>query len=61
MGYNKVRTNRDFAKRQVRNFDDFLIHDGKKMHVKMNSDVKFDIGLKGIVYIQQTRTNQRFH
>ena len=28
------------------NFDDFLIHDGKNMHVKMNNNVKFDIGLK---------------
>jgi len=31
-----------------RNFDDFLIHDGKTMHVKMGSGEKFDIGLKGL-------------
>ena len=35
-----------FCKKTGRNFDDFLIHDGKKMHVKMSNDVKFDIGLK---------------
>ncbi|NND86620.1 MAG: NAD(P)/FAD-dependent oxidoreductase, partial [Nitrosopumilus sp.] len=38
----------EFCKKTGRNFDDFLIHDGKNMHVKMNNDVKFDIGLKGL-------------
>lgn len=38
----------EFCKKTGRDFDDFLIHDGKKMHVKMNNDVKFDIGLKGL-------------
>ena len=38
----------NFCKKTGRNFDDFLIHDGKNMHVKMNNDVKFDIGLKGL-------------
>ena len=38
----------NFCKKTGRNFDDFLIHDGKQMHVKMNDDVKFDIGLKGL-------------
>ena len=38
----------EFCKKTGRNFDDFLIHDGKKMHVTMNDDVKFDIGLKGL-------------
>ena len=38
----------DFCKKTGRDFNDFLIHDGKKMHVKMNNDVKFDIGLKGL-------------
>jgi flavin-dependent dehydrogenase len=39
---------REFCKKTGRNFDDFLIHDGKKMHVKMNDDIKFDIGLHGM-------------
>ena len=38
----------EFCKKTDRNFDDFLIHDGKEMHVRMNYDVKFDIGLKGL-------------
>ena len=38
----------NFCKKTDRNFDDFLIHDGKNMHVKMNNNVKFDIGLKGL-------------
>ena len=38
----------NFCKKTGRNFDDFLIHDGKNMHVKMNNDIKFDIGLKGL-------------
>ena len=38
----------NFCKKTGRNFDDFLIHDGKEMHVKMNDNVKFDIGLKGL-------------
>jgi flavin-dependent dehydrogenase len=37
-----------FCKKTGRNFDDFLIHDGKTMHVKMNNNVKFDIGLHGL-------------
>lgn len=37
-----------FCKKTGRNFDDFLIHDGKTMHVKMNDNVKFDIGLHGL-------------
>ena len=37
------------CKKTGRDFDDFLIHDGKQMHVKMNDNVKFDIGLKGLV------------
>lgn len=39
----------EMCKKTGRNFDDFLIHDGKQMHVKMNGNVKFDIGLKGLV------------
>ena len=38
----------DFCKKTGRDFNDFLIHDGKNMHVKMSNDVKFDIGLKGL-------------
>lgn len=38
----------EFCKKTGRDFDDFLIHDGKNMHVKMNNGVKFDIGLKGL-------------
>ena len=37
-----------FCKKVDRNFDDFLIHDGKTMHVKMNNNTKFDIGLHGL-------------
>ncbi len=37
-----------FCKKVNRNFDDFLIHDGKNMHVKMSNDLKFDIGLHGL-------------
>lgn len=38
----------EFCRKTGRNFDDFLIHDGKSMHVRMNNGVKFDIGLKGL-------------
>lgn len=37
-----------FCKKVGRNFGDFMIHDGKTMHVRMNSSVKFDIGLHGL-------------
>ena len=32
----------NFCKKTGRDFNNFLIHDGKNMHVKMNNDVKFD-------------------
>jgi flavin-dependent dehydrogenase len=38
----------DFCRKAGRNFDDFLIHDGKTMHVRMSGGVKFDIGLHGL-------------
>ena len=38
----------EFCKKTGRDFGDFLIHEGKKMHVTMSNDVKFDIGLKGL-------------
>ncbi len=38
----------EFCKKTDRVFDDFVIHDGKSMHVKMNHGPKFDIGLKGL-------------
>ena len=38
----------EFCKKVDRDFNDFLIHDGKNMHVKMNNDIKFDIGLHGM-------------
>ena len=38
----------EYCKKTGRDFNDFLIHDGKEMHVKMNNDVKFDIGLHGL-------------
>ena len=38
----------NFCKKVGRDFDDFLIHDGKTMHVKMNDNTKFDIGLHGL-------------
>ncbi len=37
-----------FCSRAGRDFKDFVIHDGKSMHVRMDGDVKFDIGLKGL-------------
>ena len=41
-------TLQQFCKKTGRNFDDFLIHNGKNMHVKMNNDITFDIGLHGL-------------
>ena len=38
----------DFCQKAGVDFDKFLIHDGKQMHVKMNNDVNFDIGLHGL-------------
>ncbi len=38
----------EFCKKTGRNFSDFMIHDGKNMHVRMNNNVKFDIKLKGL-------------
>ena len=38
----------EFCNKVGRNFDDYLIHDGKSMHVKMNNDTKFDIRLHGL-------------
>lgn len=38
----------DFCQKVGVDFDKFLIHDGKQMHVKMNNNVKFDIGLHGL-------------
>ncbi len=38
----------EFCNKVGRDFDKFLIHDGKSMHVRMNNDVKFDIGLHGL-------------
>ena len=38
----------NFCKKVDRDFNNFLIHDGKTMHVKMNDDTKFDIGLRGL-------------
>ena len=37
-----------FCDKVGRDFDDFVIHDGKSMHVTMNSGTKFDIGLHGL-------------
>ena len=37
-----------FCKKTGRNFDDFMIHDGKNMHVRMHGGIQFDIGLKGL-------------
>lgn len=38
----------EFCKKTGRDFDRFLIHDGKSMRVRMNNDTKFDIGLHGL-------------
>ena len=38
----------EFCKKVGFDFSNYLIHDGKNMHVKMNNDVKFDIGLHGL-------------
>ncbi|NDB87700.1 MAG: NAD(P)/FAD-dependent oxidoreductase [Thaumarchaeota archaeon] len=40
---------RDLCAKSDINFDDFIIHHGKDMHIDMNSGEKFDIGLKGLV------------
>jgi len=37
-----------FCEKTGRDFDDFMIHDGKTMKVKMGNGVKFDIGLHGL-------------
>ena len=46
-GTTKVELDK-FCKKTGRNFEDFVIHDGKQMHVKMPNGVKFDIGLHGL-------------
>ena len=38
----------EFCKKTGRNFDDFVIHDGKKMRVRMGNGTRFDIGLHGL-------------
>ncbi len=38
----------DFCSKTNRSFDDFLIHDGQRMDVKMSGGNKFDIGLHGL-------------
>ena len=38
----------DFCSKTGRNFDDFLIHDGRRMDVKMARGDKFKIGLHGL-------------
>lgn len=40
---------RDLCAKSGINFDDFIIHHGKDMHIDMNSGEKFDIHLKGLV------------
>ena len=53
-GTTKVELDK-FCKKTGRNFEDYVIHDGKRMYVKMPNGGKFDIGLHGIMYIQQAR------
>lgn len=38
----------EFCRKAGRNFSDFVIHDGRTMHVRMSRGVKFDIGLHGL-------------
>ena len=38
----------EFCRKVDVDFDRFLIHDGKSMHVRMNNKVKFDIRLRGL-------------
>lgn len=38
----------EYCRKTNRNFDDFLIHDGSRMDVKMSNNVEFGIGLKGL-------------
>lgn len=38
----------DFCKKTGRDFDDFVIHDGRQMDVKMADGSKFGIGLQGL-------------
>lgn len=38
----------EFCRRAGRDFGDYLIHDGKRMHVRMAGGSEFDIGLHGL-------------
>lgn len=38
----------DLCKKSGVNFNDYVIHDGKNMHIEMNNNEKFDIGLHGL-------------
>ena len=40
---------RDLCSKSGINFDDFIIHHGKDMHIDMNNNERFDIKLKGLV------------
>ena len=40
---------RALCKKSEINFDDFIIHHGKDMHIDMNNNERFDIKLKGLV------------
>ena len=40
---------RELCKKSEINFDDFIIHHGKDMHIDMNNNERFDIKLKGLV------------
>ncbi|RNJ76059.1 MAG: NAD(P)/FAD-dependent oxidoreductase [Nitrosopumilus sp. B06] len=50
----------EFCKKAGRNFDDYLIHDGKSMHVRMSGGTKFDIGLKGLCTYDKLRLIKDF-
>jgi len=38
----------EFCKKSGIDFDDYVIHDGKNLHIEMDNNEKFDIGLHGL-------------
>ena len=38
----------EFCKKSGIDFNDYVIHDGKKLHIEMDKNEKFDIGLHGL-------------
>ncbi|MCH7758303.1 MAG: tryptophan 7-halogenase [Thaumarchaeota archaeon] len=38
----------EFCKKSGLDFEDYVLHDGKNLHIEMDKNVKFDIGLHGL-------------